>query len=250
MNFSRRSRLPLTYDHEPIQNIALSRNRAVRAAQGNLLAFLDDDELPCWDWLKRLHVALKNSGASGVLGPVRPSFPPEAPDWLIKSRLCDRPSHASGTILNFMQTRTGNALIDRKIIREADAPFRPELGKTGGEDIAFFRMMMARGFRFIWCEEAPVFEIVLPERFARKYYIQKNLRIGGLTGEELKGRGAEKWKALFLSSGSVLLYGLWSTVGILFGSHVFMRHITKTAYHLARIAGVFGFVPIRERSDT
>ena len=247
--FARRSEIPVTYDNETVQNIALTRNRAVSAAEGNILAFLDDDELPVDDWLLQLYLSWRRSGAAGILGPVRPSFPPEAPAWLIKSRLCDRPSHVSGTVLDFMQTRTGNALIDRRIIRTSDLPFPPERGRTGGEDIAFFRTMMARGHTFIWCEEAPVYEIVLPERCKRGYYIQKSLRLGGLTGAVLNELGPRKWKILLRSVFAAAGHGFLSTTGLFLGQHVFMWHYTQTVYHVARIAGGLGFVPIRERQD-
>jgi len=247
--FARRSKVPVTYDNETVQNIALTRNRAVRAAEGNILAFLDDDELPVDDWLIQLYLSFRRSGAAGVLGPVRPSFPPEAPAWLIKSRLCDRPSHVSGTVLNYLQTRTGNILFDRSIINAEDTPFPPERGRTGGEDIAFFRTMMARGHVFIWCEEAPVYEIVLPERFKRAYYIQKSLRIGGLSGAKIHDLGSGKWRVLFRSGCATAGYGFLSAVSALIGQHVFMRHFTRAVYHLGRIVGGLGFVPIRERQD-
>jgi len=247
--FARRSRIPVTYDNETVPNIALTRNRAVRAAQGNILAFLDDDELPIDDWLMQLYLSLRRSGAAGVLGPVRPFFPPEAPAWLIKSRLCDRPSHVSGTVLSYLQTRTGNILFERSIINAEDAPFPPERGRTGGEDIAFFRAMMARGHMFIWCEEAPVYEIVLPERFRRAYYIQKSLRIGGLSGAKIHDLGSGKWRVLLRSGCATAGYGFLSAVSVLIGQHVFMRHFTRMVYHLGRIVGGLGFVPIRERQD-
>ena len=246
---ARRSKVPVTYDNETVRNIALARNRAVHAAEGNILAFLDDDELPVDDWLFQLYLSWRRSGAAGVLGPVRPFFPPGAPAWLVKSRLCDRPSHITGTVLDFLQTRTGNALIDRRIIKTTDLPFPPERGRTGGEDIAFFRKMMARGHTFIWCEEAPVYEIVLPERCTRAYYIRKSLRLGGLTGSILTELGPRKWTILLRSVLAAPGHGFLSITGLFIGPHIFMRHYTQTVYHLARIAGGLGFVPIRERQD-
>jgi len=248
--FARSVKIPVTYDNEPVQNIALARNRAVRAAEGNILAFLDDDEIPGDEWLMQLYLSFQKHNVAGVLGPVKPFFPPEAPAWLIKSRLCDRPSHVSGAVLNFRQTRTGNVLLDRRIIRTTDTPFPPETGRTGGEDTEFFRTMMARGHTFIWCEAAPLYEIVLPERFKRMYHIKQSLRIGGLTGEKIKAMGPGKSVLIILLSGCAAVgYGFLSVAGILLGHHVFIRNFTKTAYFLARIAGWFGFVPYRERQD-
>lgn len=249
LDFARRSKIPVSYDHEAVPNIARARNLAVRAAAGNLLAFLDDDELPVDDWLLRLYGTMRESKAAGVLGPVRPSFPPEAPAWLVKSGLCDRPSHESGTVLTYLQTRTGNVLLDRRIIEKNDAPFPIERGRTGGEDIAFFKMMMARGHRFLWCEEAPVYELVLPERSTRAYYFQKSLRLGGLTGHILSELGPRKWAILLRSALASVGHGFLSVAGLFLGQSMFMRHGTQTAYHLARIAGGLGLVFIRERQD-
>lgn len=249
MDFARRSRVPVSYEHEAVPNIARARNRAVRAAAGNLLAFLDDDEIPVDDWLLRLYIAMREFKAAGILGPVRPSFPPGAPAWLVKSGLCDRPSHESGTVLTYLQTRTGNVLLDRRIIQKDDAPFPVERGRTGGEDIAFFRMMMARGHTFRWCEEAPVHELVLPERSTRTYYFQKSLRLGGLTGHILSELGPRKWAILLRSVLASVGHGFLSAAGLILGQSMFMRHGTQAAYHLARIAGGLGLVFIRERQD-
>ena len=45
------SRLRVTYCSEPRQNIALARNKALQHAEGDFIAFIDDDEYPEDDWL-------------------------------------------------------------------------------------------------------------------------------------------------------------------------------------------------------
>src|ERR1044071_1566814 len=42
------------------QNIALARNRSVAQARGELIAFIDDDEVPINEWLLRMHAALRS----------------------------------------------------------------------------------------------------------------------------------------------------------------------------------------------
>src|SRR5262245_57259997 len=46
--------LALRSFHEPVQNIARARNRAVAEARGEWLALIDDDERPGRRWLARL----------------------------------------------------------------------------------------------------------------------------------------------------------------------------------------------------
>ena len=62
--------LKIIYDCEPEQNIALARNRAIRNATGNFVAFIDDDEFPEKDWLAQLYYTIKEYNADGNLGDV------------------------------------------------------------------------------------------------------------------------------------------------------------------------------------
>src|SRR5512145_2865383 len=91
------SSIRIDYHVEPEQNIALTRNRAVDNARGNYIAFIDDDEFPIPEWLLNLYKALIRYKVDAVLGPVRPYYPDQTPRWLIKSRLCERPEHKTGT---------------------------------------------------------------------------------------------------------------------------------------------------------
>ncbi len=247
--FAATAPLPVTYDVEPVQNIALTRNRAVRSATGDFIAFIDDDETPPSDWLLNLFVACERYRADGVLGPVRPRFEPGAPPWLRRSGLCERPSHPTGKVLSHLDTRSGNFLFRRRILDGVQEPFPAEMGRTGGEDMDFFKTMIARGCVFVWCEEAAVYEVVAPERYSRGFYLDKSLRIGGLTGEMVRETPSERWRALFRSIGSLLVYGPRAVAGLLVGSHVSMRHGVKVAYHLGRISGCLGFVPVRYRRE-
>src|SRR5437016_5200251 len=61
----RYSSIPITYRIEPEQNIALARNRAVVNAQGEFVAFLDDDEVPSRSWLSKLYKACHEFRADG-----------------------------------------------------------------------------------------------------------------------------------------------------------------------------------------
>ncbi len=157
----RESLIAADYQCEPEQNIALARNRAVKQADGDFLAFIDDDEIPSKEWLLQLYKAIHEFHADGILSPVLPFFENEAPKWLIQSRVCERESFETGTVLKSPRhTRTGNVLLDRRILANDDAPFDRQFGKTGGEDVDFFRRMLGKGKVFVWCSEAYVHEIV------------------------------------------------------------------------------------------
>jgi len=239
----------ISYYYEPVQNIALARNKAVKNARGDYLAFIDDDEVPVNCWLFELYAACRKYNADGVLGPVRPLFTSDTPTWLIRSGICERPSHKSGTVLDYLQTRTGNVLIKRSILDGMAVPFPPEMGREGGEDMAFFKRVIAKGNKIVWCEEAPAYENIVPDRFRRIYYINKYLRIGGLTGELYKNDRFEKWMYIWRSGFSALFFAFIASLTLLFAHHVFMRSLVKLTYHVGLIIGCFGIVPVRQRRE-
>ena len=218
--------IPVSYCVEPEQNIALARNKAVENSTGDFVAFIDDDEAPPPDWLARLLRALKEYQADGVLGPVVPRFHALPPDWIRRGRLFDRPSPSTGTWLRWKQTRTGNVLLHRRIFDDPGNRFRSECG-GGGEDVDFFRRMMAKGMRFVWCAEAGVDEFVPAARCSRTYLLTRAL----LRGRAPHNRG---WPVV-VSLVAVPAYAVALPVLLVFGQHVFMRYLIKECDHLGRL---------------
>ena len=94
--FATSSTIPVKYCTESHQNIPLARNKAVENAEGDLIAFIDDDEFPIKRWLLTLFEALNRYGADGVLGPVKPYFENEPPKWVIQGKFYDRPELPDG----------------------------------------------------------------------------------------------------------------------------------------------------------
>ncbi|MCK5245101.1 MAG: glycosyltransferase family 2 protein, partial [Desulfobacterales bacterium] len=181
--FQSSNELRIIYDCEPEQNIALARNRAIRNAMGNLIAFIDDDEYTVKDWLAWLYHTMKEYNADGALGPVLPFFPPGAPKWLKDGRFCERKRLSTGSLISTRDMRTGNILFHRHIFEKGDMWFDPVRGRTGGEDGEFLGRQMKKGRRFVWCDEALVFETVPEERWHASFYRKKYFRIGILAGE-------------------------------------------------------------------
>jgi succinoglycan biosynthesis protein ExoM len=250
-NLQKSSAIKIDYYYEPEKNIALARNKAVENAQGSHIAFIDDDEFPVSDWLLQLYKAMHRHKSDGALGPVRPYYPEGCPAWLIKSRLCERPEHQTGTVLHWGETRTGNVLIDRKIFKDPGNRFGREFGRTGGEDIEFFRKMIEAGKIFIWCNEAPTYETVPPERWSKRFYSQRLLRIGGLVGEKIRQRDSitRCFYSLIKSTGWIITMGLSLPFAELVGDHLYMRAVTKIMYNAGLISGLMGRAVIRFRDE-
>ena len=124
------STIPVKYCTESHQNIPLARNKAVENAEGDLIAFIDDDEFPIKRWLLTLFEALNRYGADGVLGPVKPYFENEPPKWVIQGKFYDRPSYPTGVVIDWRKGRTGNVLLKRVLFSDSAQRFNPAF-RTG-----------------------------------------------------------------------------------------------------------------------
>jgi succinoglycan biosynthesis protein ExoM len=238
--FSAASSIPTSYCVEPEQNIALARNKAIAIAKGDYVAFIDDDELPARDWLATLLSACEVHDADGVLGPVRPFFDQPPPNWLIRGRFCERPEHRTGQRLHWKQTRTGNALVKKKLLDRTQPPFRREFG-NGGEDQDFFRRMIHAGHRFVWCNEAVVYEVVPPERWRRSYLLRRALLRGQNERLLLNARSISR------SIAAVPLYALLLPFLLPLGQHLFLRYLIRLLDHAGKLLAAIGLQPVGTR---
>src|SRR5262245_60295402 len=73
---------PLRRFEEPVRNVAIARNRAVDAAAGRWLAFIDDDETAEEDWLEAFEERASRGEADGFFGPVLPHLEEVVTPWL------------------------------------------------------------------------------------------------------------------------------------------------------------------------
>jgi glycosyltransferase involved in cell wall biosynthesis len=239
------SNLEVEYSVEPQQNIALARNKAVQNAKGDFIAFIDDDEFPDHDWLLNLYWAYNENKVDGVLGPVKPVFQADPPRWIIKSKLCERSFFKTGVILNNSKyTRTGNVLLHRRIFNGMKDPFDLRFGRSGGEDAAFFKRSIEKGYIFVWCNEACVYETISPERLKRAYFLNRAF---------LRGIGESKLiPVLSLSTVKSLIGIALYTFALPFlfviGHHLFMKFLIKNCDHLGKILGLCGLKFMEERA--
>lgn len=234
------SSLSIRYCVEPRQNIARARNAGVAVASGDFLAFIDDDEVPGDDWLLTALRYCLETGASGVLGPVRPYFDHAPPPWLVRGKFCERPEPATGHRLSWRETRTGNVLLRRALVAGESEPFSVRFG-NGGEDQEFFKRKMEGGAVFVWCNDAPVHELVPPERCRRSYLLKRAL---------LRGQNEKTFAdfgGIVKSMVAVSLYALLLPALLLVGEHHFMRYLVRLCDHLGKLLGAVGIKPLGER---
>jgi len=241
--------LDISYGIEPERTIPAARNHALRLARGNYIGIIDDDEFPPQHWLITMYRTMRMFDVDGGLGPVHPFFEQKPPAWLVKSGFCERPVHRTGTLLQWDQTRTGNVLIKREIFDKNSLFFDVKF-KTGGSDREFFRQAMRVGCKFVAVEEAPVYEIVPPERWSKGYYLRRAL-VNGYNAHkygvgELSGLS---WLTLPVKlMGATLIYAMALPFCICLGGHIVMHCLEKECYHVSRLLATLGIELVKKRN--
>jgi succinoglycan biosynthesis protein ExoM len=241
--------LDITYGIEPVQTISAARNHTLRLAKGNYIGIIDDDEFPPTHWLITMYKAIQAFDVDGALGPVHPFFEEQPPVWLLKSRLCDRPVHRTGTLLTWDQTRTGNVLLKKDVFDKHQLCFDLKY-KTSGSDKEFFREAMKLGCRFIAVEEAPVYEIVPHERQTKGYYLRRSV-LQASNERRYRApmlRGLSKILVPTKTTVALLVYTLVLPFSVLAGSHAVIRYLAKATYHLSWLVAMLGLDLAKKRN--
>lgn len=247
-NLQERSFINIAYFVENEKNIAIARNKAVKNATGNFIAFIDDDESPVNDWLLNLYKTCNKYKADGVLGAVIPHFEEKPPDWVIKGKLCERPTYETGTVLHWSNTRTGNVLLRKRILEDREHVFDPAFG-VGGEDVVFFKEMQTKGYVFVWCNNAPVYEVVPVYRLTKKYFLRRAFLQGNISLHYYKNTldFRQKTKIFIKTIVAFILYTLMLPFVYLAGIHIFMKYLIKDIHHISRFLAMLGIVKVKKR---
>jgi succinoglycan biosynthesis protein ExoM len=187
----RASGMPFRMDYEiqPERNIALTRNRTVALADGDWLAFIDDDERAPRAWLAQLLDAAACYQADGVLGPVDPRLPAAAPAWIRRGRFYDWPRLRSGTEVTLNWMRFGNIVLRGVPLRSEPGPFDTAYGLSNGEDGDLLVRLVHNGAKIVWCDEAIVWEPVETKRLSLRWLLARSLSGGQeFARQTLRGR--------------------------------------------------------------
>ena len=242
--FAANSTVQIKYCLEPRQNIALARNKAIENADGDYVAFLDDDEFPVKEWLLLLYQACQLYGVDGALGPVKRHFDVPPPKWVLDSKFYDRKTYPTGTPVNRKEGRTGNVLLKRSVLTDLTPVFRPEF--RGGEDTDFFARITEKGRKCVWCDEAVAYEVIPPTRWNRTFLLKRALLRGAVTLNYLDFGAREIAKSVI----AVPLYALGLPFALILGQHRFMDLLVRLFDHLGKLLALLGINPIKEHYVT
>ena len=237
---------PILYDIQPEKNISLTRNRTVELTSREWLAFVDDDERAPDFWLARLAAAARDYAADGVLGPVDPVVPEDAPGWIRRGRFYDFPRMPTGTVVPPNRLRFGNLLLRASAVKTLAVMFDPAHGLTGGEDGDLLSRMTLAGARIVWCDEAIVHEPVEKSRLNLRWLLRRSLRGGqDFARHSLSGRyGARTAGHLRLFGRALVQLVAAAGIAILvlpLGRHHAAHWLTKASANVGKLSIFLGW---------
>jgi succinoglycan biosynthesis protein ExoM len=246
--FLKNNKMQLVYAHVPERNLALLRNISVINSKGDYVAFIDDDECPTKYWLLLLYKTLHQFRVSGALGPVLPSYQVEPPEWVKKGKFCERMRYETGRYLVPSQTRTGNALLKRQLFLNPENLFNLRFS-LGGEDDTLFEKLIGKGHKFVWCDEAVVYEEIPATRLTVSYFMKRSRLIGFMTYYYFKDT-KPLYKNIFVvlrSCAIFIIYIASLPIDLVRGYDHFVDRLVRLNHHKSIILTFLGLLRIEKR---
>ena len=237
-------RWPLRYEIEANPGISNARNRCLRIAaeDSDLVAFLDDDEMPTPLWLEALLLAHERYGADVVAGPVLGVYQQCPPRFMTHFPFHSSERRESGTLVD--ECGAGNVLFAAKLVTKQNLQFEQSMGLCGGEDKLFFASAHRKGARMVWCNEAIVEEVVPPERATVLWLLRRAFRIGVAAhkcARHLDGSLSALVQSLWLGCTRIGAGLVSLPVTVAFGQHRSVVALCRIAFGAGCILAVGGY---------
>lgn len=183
------------------QGVAAARNLGWQSAQGEWIAYTDDDQVNEPNWLLALWNLAQKHNAKCVGGAVHLRFdePPTMPlTWVTKSMLGFK-EHPEKQITRLMDCPgTGNVMFHRSVFEKVGG-FDNGL-HWGGEDAELMVRVLDAGITVWFTPESVVHHLIPPYRVQESYFRWCSLRVGVALAEvDVRTRGKAKLAVLCLA---------------------------------------------------
>jgi glycosyltransferase involved in cell wall biosynthesis len=176
-----------------------ARNCALCEASGDYLIFIDDDETPDPDWLCAFEALIRDHAPDAFGGPIEVLFEGHRPAWLTDDLLGFLGQlNRAGTTTRLTEPGTsfngGNFGVRRTVCKTVGG-FDPALGRkgadnTGGEEVDFYRRLLASGFKVWWTPKALIFHRIQAIKLKRSYFHDLHYRQGQMEAIRKRGSGS------------------------------------------------------------
>jgi glycosyltransferase involved in cell wall biosynthesis len=183
------------YVFEPQQGLSHARNTGIREAQGDILAFTDDDVTVEPNWLQNLTAPLHDGQWAGAGGRTLPAQPFSRPPWLC----IEEPYNFGGALAalfdlgdrthRLAQAPYGANMAFQKKMFEKYGTFRTDLDRCGtgmlsNGDTEFGHRLLDAGERLRYEPSAIVYHPVLEHRTQQSYFLTWYFNYGRATVRE------------------------------------------------------------------
>lgn len=236
---------PLIYGHQPRPGVATARNAGLSLTDAPLIAFLDDDEAASPGWLAALVVALDQTKADVVFGPIAGRVPDDT-GWATPylEAFFGRTGPTTTQRID-KPWGCGNSLMIRATALPGPAPFDVAADQSGGEDDALFAALQARSGTFGWAADAWVDEFAPPHRATLRYALSRAFAYG--QGPSQTAARARNWPGVvrWMAVGAVqaCAWGLAAIALTVIAHPSRARMMDKAARGLGKIFWMRGLEP-------
>lgn len=192
--------LNIVYHLERNQGLSHARNAGIAKAQGDIIAFVDDDERIVPEFVEA-YVELFDSKADAMSagGKIVAEYPTGCPEWM--SRYTEQPianpMDFGSEVKLFPKRRIpggGNMAMRRSVFEEVGV-FNTNLGRTGGrliggEESDLFERMAERGMACYYVPRAVMYHIIPESKLQPDYFerLSDNTGISQRLRAEMRGR--------------------------------------------------------------
>jgi glucosyl-dolichyl phosphate glucuronosyltransferase len=163
-------RLPLRREIEPQRGLSRARNRAVDAAKGDYIVWIDDDVVVDPGWLTAYVEAFRRWPEAAVFGgPIVPRYAPPVPKWIAESKAILGPTVFAGCDLGNQALPLSVAAgrvpygpnFGFRAVEQRNFRYDPGLGhgsgrRRRGEEVDVIERMMTAGATGYWVPQARV----------------------------------------------------------------------------------------------
>lgn len=176
-----------------------ARNRAIAETHGEYVLFIDDDETPHPDWLRAYERLIRAHDTDAFGGRQVVMFENARPAWLKDELLgflgeLNRADEVKPLTDPYTPFYGGNFGF-RKAVCEKVGLFDATLGRkgtdnTGGEEVDFYRRLLAAGYKVWWTPEAVIYHRIQAEKLSRRYFLDLHYRMGRMEAIRRRGDGS------------------------------------------------------------